>query len=433
MLSVTLSLLLFLAVSLSNPLLFVYAQTATSIPQDPLQAQIDASSAQIAKLKQEITQLQTQLTTTSKEKQTLQSAIAALNLNIKKITTSIALTNAQIKQRDSQIQTISSTISTTTTKLEQIKMAVGDSLQELQVLDDEPLAFFFLAGNSLSSFFDEAEKLSAMRIGLEDKIRQLSSLKQTLVVNKDSAQQKRNDLANLQQNLAQQKQSLAIGRDTQNQLLAETKNKETNYQALIAQKKAQEARFEQDLANYAAQQNKQFNANTLPSARPGILHWPLDSVRITQYFGNTEFATQNPQVYGGKGHNAIDLAASPGTIVRAARDGTVVDTGNTDLQRGCYSYGKWIFIKHDNGLSTLYTHLSVISVSRGQGVAVGQVIGYSGSTGYATGPHLHFGVYATAGSEIVQFTKSINCKNVSIPVVNNTTAYLNPLSYLPAL
>src|SRR3989344_5207191 len=206
MLSVTLSLLLFLAVSLSNPLLFVYAQTATSIPQDPLQAQIDASSAQIAKLKQEITQLQTQLTTTSKEKQTLQSAIAALNLNIKKITTSIALTNAQIKQRDSQIQTISSTISTTTTKLEQIKMAVGDSLQELQVLDDEPLAFFFLAGNSLSSFFDEAEKLSAIRIGLEDKIRQLSSLKQTLVVNKDSAQQKRNDLANLQQNLAQQKQ-----------------------------------------------------------------------------------------------------------------------------------------------------------------------------------------------------------------------------------
>src|SRR3989344_2367226 len=152
MLSVTLSLLLFLAVSLSNPLLFVYAQTATSIPQDPLQAQIDASSAQIAKLKQEITQLQTQLTTTSKEKQTLQSAIAALNLNIKKI-------------------------STTTTKLEQIKMAVGDSLQELQVLDDEPLAFFFLAGNSLSSFFDEAEKLSAIRIGLGGKIRQLSSLK----------------------------------------------------------------------------------------------------------------------------------------------------------------------------------------------------------------------------------------------------------------
>lgn len=429
---VVLSLLL---IAMSVPVFssIVYAQTATSITQDQLQAYIDQSNNEIAKLKQEIAQLQTQLTATGKQKQTLQTAISALDLNIKKITANIALTNAQIKQKDSQIVTLSGTISTTTSEMSRVQLAVGDSLQQLQVLDAEPLVFLLLAGNSLSAFFDEAEKLSALRIGLEDKIRQLSSLKQTLVVNKSAAQQKRNDLAALQQNLGTQKQSLAVARDAQKQLLAETKNKESNYQALIAQKQAQEAKFEQDLANYAAQQNKQFNAGTLPSARPGILHWPLDSVRITQYFGNTEFSTQNPQVYGGKGHNAIDLAASPGTPVKAARGGTVVGTGNTDLQKGCYSYGKWIFIQHDNGLSTLYTHLSVISVSQGQGVAVGHIIGYSGSTGYATGPHLHFGVYATAGSEIVRFTKSINCKNVSIPVVNNTAAYLNPLSYLPSL
>ncbi|MDO8518232.1 MAG: peptidoglycan DD-metalloendopeptidase family protein [bacterium] len=410
-----------------------YAQVATSTQPDPLQTHIDESTVQIAQLKMEILQLQTRLTETGKQKQTLQSAVAALNLNIQKITKSVTLTQTQIKQKDSQISTLSGTISTTTSEMSRVQLAVGDSLQQLQVLDQEPLAFLLLAGNSLSSFFDEAEKLSALRIGLEDKTRQLSSLKQTLVTNKSAAQQKRNDLAALQQNLAQQKQSLAVARDAQSQLLAETKNKESNYQALIAQKQAQEAKFEQDLANYAAQQNKSFNSSTLPSARPGILHWPLDSVRITQYFGNTQFATQNPQIYGGKGHNAIDLAASPGTPIKAARGGTVVGTGNTDLQKGCYSYGKWIFIQHDNGLSTLYTHLSVISASKGQGVAGGQVIGYSGSTGYATGPHLHFGVYATAGSEIVQFTKSVNCKNVSIPVVNNTTAYLNPLSYLPSL
>ncbi len=253
------------------------------------------------------------------------------------------------------------------------------------------------------------------------------------MVHKSAAQQKRADLSGLQQTQAQQNKSLAIARDTQNQLLTETKNKESNYQALIAQKQAQEAKFEQDLENYAAQQNKSFNSNTLPSARPGILHWPLDTIRITQYFGNTDFATQNPQVYGGKGHNAIDLAASPGTPIKATRGGTIKGTGNTDLQKGCYSYGKWIFIDHDNGLSTLYAHLSVISVSPGETVAVGQVIGYSGSTGYATGQHLHFGVYASAASEIVRFSKSINCKNVSVPVVNNTSGYLNPLSYLPAL
>jgi murein DD-endopeptidase MepM/ murein hydrolase activator NlpD len=110
----------------------------------------------------------------------------------------------------------------------------------------------------------------------------------------------------------------------------------------------------------------------------------------------------------------------------------VKGTGNTDSQRGCYSYGKWVLIEHPNGLSTLYAHLSVIGVTVGQSVTSGQVIGYSGRTGYATGPHLHFGVYATQGVKVVQFTSSINCKNVSIPIAD-PTAYLNPLSYLPKL
>ncbi len=427
MLSLLISLLLML-----SPI--AYAQTATSTAPDPLQAQIDASNAQIAKLKEEIAQLQTQLTTTSKQKQTLQSAIAGLNLNIQKITKSVALTTAQIAQKDKQIKSISGSISTTTSEIGQVRLEVGGSLQQLQVLDAEPAAFLLLAGNSLSTFFDEAEKLSALRIGLEARIRELSSLKQTLVVHKTAAQQKRADLAGLQQDLAQQNKSLAIARDTQNQLLTETKNKESNYQALIAQKQAQEAKFEQDLEQFAAQQNKSFNSNTLPSARPGILHWPVDSVRVTQYFGNTQFATQNPQVYGAKGHNAIDLAASPGTPIKAARGGAVLGTGNTDLTCPNASYGKWVFIKHDNGLSTLYAHLSVISASQGQEVAQGQVIGYSGSTGYATGPHVHFGVYATAASGISSFPSS-SCKGklYTMPLVYNTSAYLNPLSYLPVL
>ena len=70
-------------VSLSNPLVPVaHAQAATSTPLDPLQAQIDQSNNDIAQLKQEIAQLQTQLTATSKPKQTLQSAVVALNLNM---------------------------------------------------------------------------------------------------------------------------------------------------------------------------------------------------------------------------------------------------------------------------------------------------------------------------------------------------------------
>ena len=156
--------------------------------------------------------------------------------------------------------------------------------------------------------------------------------------------------------------------------------------------------------------------------------WPLKNIIITQYFGDTAFAKSG--AYNGKGHNGIDFGASPGTPILSSLSGTVAGTGNTDLVAGCYSYGKWVLINHDNGLSTLYAHLSLIKAEKGQRVSTGDIIGYSGNTGYTTGPHLHFGVYATQGVKIVQYTNSVNCKNAVIPVAD-LRAYLNPIQYLP--
>src|SRR6185312_14674856 len=167
--------------------------------------------------------------------------------------------------------------------------------------------------------------------------------------------------------------------------------------------------------------NLTFSASSLPDTGQGALAWPLKGVYngecpapkgyiscITQYFGNTPFATANPQIYSVQGHSGVDLAASPGTQVYAAREGVVLGTGNTDLTCPGASFGKWVFIKHDNGLSTLYAHLASFAVSKGDTVTTGQLIGYSDTTGYATGPHLHFGVYASGGSEIASF-KSSGC------------------------
>jgi len=140
------------------------------------------------------------------------------------------------------------------------------------------------------------------------------------------------------------------------------------------------------------------------------------------------------QIYNGGGHNAIDIAAPIGTPVHAALTGIILATGNTDLNPGCYSFGKWIMVRHANGLSTLYAHLSAIYVSAGQAVATGEVMGLSGMTGYATGPHIHFGVYATEGTRISTLGafrggKGGACSNAVMPVATKD-AYLNPLSYL---
>lgn len=407
-----------------------HADTATST----IQTQIDASNAQISQLQAEIAQLQAQLNSTTKQKQTLQNAINALALNIKKINTQITLTNAQIAQKDRQIKQLNGGIATTTSEISQVQVEIGHSLQQLHQLDDEPLALIILSGGTLSSLFDAESALSTVRSGLEDRTQQLSNLKGRLVSNKNTAQQQRAQLAALQKNLAQQKTSLSIAQQTQTQLLAQTKNQESVYQAQIAQKKAQEQKFEQDLLNFQQQLHLKVTVGSLPISGSAPLSWPEDpGFIVTQYFGNTPFATQNPQVYNGQGHTGIDLSASPGTPIKAARGGVVLGTGNTDLTCPGASYGKWIFIEHDDGLSTIYAHLSVIDVSKGESVSTGEVIGYSDTTGYATGPHLHFGVFASSGSEIASFaSKSCKGKVYTMPV-GDISAYLNPLSYLPAL
>lgn len=90
------------------------------------------------------------------------------------------------------------------------------------------------------------------------------------------------------------------------------------------------------------------------------------------------------------GYNGIDIGAPIGTSVFASLSGTVTLTRGGNGWNG--GYGNYIVIKHSNGIQTLYAHLDSISVSTGQTVEKGQVIGRSGNTGRSTGPHLHFEV-----------------------------------------
>jgi murein DD-endopeptidase MepM/ murein hydrolase activator NlpD len=396
------------------------------------QEQIAATNAEIQRLKNEIAELQKNLTSTTAQKQTLQNAIKALDLQIQKLQKSVSLTTTQISQKDKEIGKISGTISDTEKDISDARKGVAESLRKLEQMDEEHFVTSLLGGGTLSSFFDEAVAFESLRGELQNRILHLNGLKGDLQDTKKTEEQKRQELAALKNNLNQQRQGAAAAKADQTTLLAQTKNKETEYQALIAKKQAEEAKFEQDLANFEAQLGLRVIAGSIPLAQAGVLRWPLDTVRITQFFGNTSFATQNPQIYGGKGHNAVDMAAPTGTPVKAAKGGVVLGTGNTDTTCPNASYGKWIFIKHENGLSTLYAHLSNISVSGGQSVEAGEVVGYSGNTGYSTGPHLHFSVYASTGSKIDSFpSTSCRGKTYTMPV-GDSTAYLNPLSYLPA-
>jgi glutamate synthase (NADPH/NADH) large chain len=107
----------------------------------------------------------------------------------------------------------------------------------------------------------------------------------------------------------------------------------------------------------------------------------------------------------------------------------VEGVGDTDTVCAGASFGKWVFIRYDNGLSSTYGHLSVITAKTGQRVTTGDIVGYSGNTGYSTGPHLHMSVYAGQGVQISTL-KSTACKGTYTIPLADTRAYLDPLIYL---
>jgi murein DD-endopeptidase MepM/ murein hydrolase activator NlpD len=94
------------------------------------------------------------------------------------------------------------------------------------------------------------------------------------------------------------------------------------------------------------------------------------------------------ETQGVHGYNGVDLAAPAGSPILASATGDVIVAKNNGGYNG--GYGNYIVIQHDNGSQTLYGHASSVIVSVGQHVVQGQVIGYEGATGKATGPHVHF-------------------------------------------
>lgn len=131
-----------------------------------------------------------------------------------------------------------------------------------------------------------------------------------------------------------------------------------------------------------------------PSAsRSSII--PSRSLGLPEYIGyflrpiiggrNVRATKNNP--HGLHGYNGVDLAVDAGSPLMASAEGTVIQAKSTGWNSG---YGKYIVLTHPNGTQTLYAHLSSILVSVGQRVVQGAAIGYVGSSGNSTGPHVHF-------------------------------------------
>ncbi|MFH1454947.1 MAG: peptidoglycan DD-metalloendopeptidase family protein [bacterium] len=407
-------------------LVFFQYNLSYSATTEELKDQIQKVTETKIQLEKEMAVYEQQLKDIGEQTTSLKNTIKTLDATINKNSLDIKLTQNNIDSTQLQIMELSLKIDKNVNTINNNTEAISALINQVNIYDNSSFIKNLLTYKNLSEFWNEQQNVFLVQNKIKEKIDETKKTKIVLENNKIKTEKKKNDLLNLKSDLVDRKKLLDITKKDKNKILTDTKNSEVNYKKLLADKKALADAFDKELLQFESELNIAINEKSIPFARKGILFWPLDVVKITQEFGVT---ADSKRLYKSGSHNGVDFRASIGTKIKTALSGIVKGTGNTDTVCPKASFGQWVLIEHDNGLSTVYGHLSMIKVSTGEVVNTGDVIGYSGNTGYSTGPHLHFGVYATQGVKIMS-RKSAVCKGTYIMPIADPKAYLDPLLYL---
>ena len=424
---------------------FIHAQNATPTDVDPLEIKIkiEERNNQIRQLETEINQYNTEVDKASKQGATLQSTLKTLDLTKKKITTDITLTNRKIDKTSLTIKQTGNEIDKTKSLIDTNKKAIINAIKEAQSQEDIGLLQLLLSSKNISDVWQEIDDVRQVQNMIQDKSRELTVLQKDMENKQSSLLGQKKNLVNLKQDLNGKAQAVVATAQEKVVLLAQTKNKEETFKQLVKTKEELKAQFEDEINAYEAQLNITIDRNAYPSPKHGILSWPLNISpsklpcdKDRKIISCIVRGFWRPVIKNGKtvdkGHNGVDFRATTGTRIESVLDGVVAGVGNTDVYRGCVGFGKWDMVTHNNGLSSIYMHLSVISVSKGQNLSTGDLVGFSGNTGNSEAPHLHVSVYATQGISIQLFTSSTGCKQAMVPLAD-PKAYLDPLAYFPSL
>ena len=231
-----------------------------------------------------------------------------------------------------------------------------------------------------------AEEISSARVELEEEKQTLIQTQQELEEKEQTLNDQRAESDELIQELladkAEMDASQAYYEQLEDELVAKIAKQESEYDKAVAAEKAAAAAAAAAAANSGGGGGGGGGGSYSGSAGGGWVN-PLSSIYVTSAYGNRWHPTQGYYSF----HSGVDLAAGYGTPIYAARSGVVTEAAYSSV------YGYYVVINHGDGYSTLYGHMTNYCVGAGQGVGAGQTIGYVGSTGWSTGPHLHYTVY----------------------------------------
>lgn len=392
-----------------------------ALTAEEVRIQITETNNQIDVLDKEIKQYQAQISETSAQSNTLANTIKELTLTRNKLIKEREQIQKKITATDLVIGSLSTNISEKEKSIDISKQSISKMIKDLNQNDNVLIIERLLSVNNFNDFSRNYNDILTLNEKIRENIKAVSIKKKELIDTKSQKESEQQNLKVLKNDLVQKEQVVTLTKKEKDSILIATKKEESNYQKLLADKIKKRDAFDKALEDYEAQLKFNLIPKLLPKEGSGVLSWPLNYILITSPYGSR----------WGKFHYGLDFRAPIGTSVFAMASGVVEGTGDTDIDCKGASFGKWVFIKYNNGLSSTYGHLSVIIAKIGQTVKTGDVVAYSGNTGSSTGPHLHVAVYASDGVKVDTVpSKSCNGKIFRQPIAA-LNAYLNPTLYLP--
>lgn len=368
---------------------FIGAPLHVALAVNPadLQKSIQEKTQELQEVNKKIEETQTVLNTVEAKGKTLQQEIKRIDSTLQQVDLGIKASTINIQKLSYEIESLQADIALKEEQIVDKRVTISSLIQDYQIKDTEGLLLVMLKHKSLSDSLNETQSIINLNDSLLTDLETIRQLKSQLSDRLTQVTGKQQEVKQEQSNLKVRKSIAEDQKDERAELLKETKNQEKAYQAVLSELEKQQQAISEEIDVIEDKLRAAFDNSVLPTKRTGVLSWPTKEPYVTQEYGYTAFAAR---AYKSKFHNGLDLRARPvGQPIYAADDGKVIATGDN----GKVQYGRYIVIEHENNLTTLYAHLSRFAVSSGSTVKRGELIGYSGNTGYSFSPHLHFVVY----------------------------------------
>lgn len=351
---------------------------------DALDAKNDEIQAQINAVRSKYNSNYSQMSDIVARKEAIDEEIALLSNKLENI-------NAQISAYGQFIADIQDDLDASEATLQELSEKYRERVRAME--EEGTISYWqvIFEANSFTDLLDRLAMVEEISAADQRRLQEMRVAADLVEANQLNLAAEKSQLELTREELSVTQAELEEKRGESDGLLIELEKKQEEYQAMLDESEALQDELMDEIAKKEAELSKaKYNEKLKQLALqgqnpPSDAKWvtPVSGYTITSAFG----MRLHPVLGYNRMHNGIDMACSQGTPIYATRAGTVTIAS---YQSGGAGY--YVSLNHGDGFSSIYMHMTHYVVSAGQSVTQGQLIGYVGSTGISTGPHLHFGV-----------------------------------------